>query len=288
MFVDMGYNVTGNWDFGSKERPKIKGVTDRNYRITEDGSDLVILHQVPNYTTVMRELLEAGKRVILTAFGQSDTWQYVETAKLCNKFEHAYIANYSKKDLRLHAEAGCSDDKSRLIRFAKYLDDFKPWNGKQGTAYCCCNNIHNRGPGCRWDLMEQLINKCPVTLSGVNTNEVGGLGQISVDEMHERFANSACSVSFGTAPAAMTLGQIEAVCAGTPLVLFDNGYGARDEGLTKMIYSNVNDMAMHINSLIREPFYRNQKHEESLEASKMFDVKNIIPQWEELIERVMV
>lgn len=286
LFMDMGHEVYGDWDIGSKERPKIAGVTDRNSDWHD--FDFIILMQVPNYTEVMQVMLEQGKRVILSAFGQSDAWQYIETARLTNKHEHAYVANYSKKDLEAHAEHGASEDKSRLIRFAKFLSDFKPWMGSYPYAYSACNNAHLRGNGCGWEHLSQLMQRVPITLSGVKTDEVGGLGQVSVDKMHELFSTSACFASFGTMPAAMVLTQIEAVCAGAPLVMWDNGYGCREEGLTQMVCRNVDEMAVEISRLIEDESCRQRRHEESMAARMMFDHKSVSPLWEELIERVMV
>lgn len=225
--------------------------------------------------------------MVLVAFGQSDKWQFEETARLCNKFDHAFVANYSRTDLRRHSDAGASEDKSRLIRFAKYPGDFKPWTGNIPRAYAACNSIHLRGPGCAWDLFSQVMQRCPVVLSGVKTEDVGGLGQVPVGRMHELFQTSACSVSFGTMPAAMTLAQIEAVCAGCPLVIWDNNHGCRDEGLTRMVHGTVESIVNDINMLISGEEYRRQRHEESLEAAEMFNVKNVRPLWEELLERVM-
>ena len=286
LFNEMGHEVHGNWDIGSKERAKVKGVTDRN----EDWHDFdfIILMQVPDYTKVMREMLEQGKRVILSAFGQSDTWQYAELARLTNKFEHAYIASYSKKDLNLYEKNGASEDKSRLIRFAKFLDDFRPWDGSKPQAYSACNSVHLRGVGCGWEHLSQLKQRVPIIMSGVKTDEVGGLGQVSVDKMHELFSTSACFASFGTMPAAMVLTQIEAVCAGAPLVMWDNGFGCRDEGLTQMVCRNVDEMVVEIERLIKDESYRQRRHEESMAAREMFNLKNITPLWGELIERAMV
>ncbi len=95
MLTDLGYPVFGEWDLGSVQRRKIAGVTDRNSNM--EDFPLILLHQVPDYTLVMEGLLMRGKRVILSAFGQSDTWQYEAVANLCLNFPHAYVAAYSEK-----------------------------------------------------------------------------------------------------------------------------------------------------------------------------------------------
>src|ERR1700753_3811311 len=188
MFKDLGYAVFGNWDIGSKQRPKIPGVTDVNSDIND--FDFIILHQVPEYVNVMRDLLQKGKRVVLISFGQADTWQYDAVSALCRDFPHAYVAPYSVKDYRRHRESGCPDHKSKLLYFGKYFEDFQPWTGIYPVAYSTCNSIHKRGHGCGWELMKQVKSQVPLMLSGKETDEVGGMGEIPEPTMREQLRDS--------------------------------------------------------------------------------------------------
>ncbi len=284
MFKDLGYSVFGDWDIGSKQRPKIAGVTDVNSNI--DDFDLIILHQVPNYVDFMKNLLNKGKRVVLISFGQADTWQYEAVSGLCRDFPNAYVAPYSVKDHRRHKEAGCPDHKSKLLYFAKYFDDFQPWTGKYPVAYATCNSMHKRGHGCGWELMRQLKQSVPVMLSGKETDEVGGLGEIPEPQIRERLQESSCFVSFGTAPAALVMSQIEAWCAGCPTVCYNNGHGLAEEQMDLLLDNDVNSMIMHSKRLLADKESREFWHQNSLKNRERFDVRKIGPEWVEFINRI--
>lgn len=284
MFHDLGYPVFGDFDLGSTQRKKISGVTDRNSK-AEDFS-LILLHQVPDYHLHMEGLLMRGNRVVLSAFGQSDTWQYAAVANLCRNFPHGYVSAYSEKDFRLHLEKGCPPEKIRLIRFGKYLDDFAPWSGNSGTAYAAGNDIHKRGDGCGWELLRKVREQVPLVLSGKNTQGVGGLGELTESEMHERMWDAACFISFGTAPAAFVMTQMEAWCAGCPTIIYNNGFGIAGEGLDIILCSSVDEIVQHARRLIGSKEDRLAAHEASLRNAAKFDVKVIGPQWEKFIGEI--
>lgn len=283
-FLDYGFEVFGNWDIGSIQRPKIAGVTDVNSDIKD--FDLIILHQVPEYPTVMKELLMQGKRVVLISFGQADTWQYEAVGQLCRDYPHAYVAAYSQKDYRLHRDHGASDKKVRLIRFAKYREDYHEWQGTNRYAYSSCNDIHNRGEGCGWDKLKEVASQCPLVLSGKRTDDVGGFGEIPETVMRRQLQYAACFASFGTKPAPWVMTQMEAWMAGCPVVVLDNGCGLREESLPIMIEDSTSAMAAQINRLIADEGYRRAKHEDSLEIAKVFDAWVIGPMWVEFLKEV--
>lgn len=286
MFNDLGYPVFGDFDIGSTQRKKISGVTDRSSKMEDFG--LILLHQVPDYTLVMEGLLMRGKRVVLSSFGQSDTWKYVAIGGLCQTYRHAYVAAYSEKDYRLHLHHGCPKEKLRLIRFGKYLSDFEPWIGDGKHAYVAGNDIHNRGHGCGWEMLRQVREKVPVILTGKNTQDVGGFGEVTEAQMHEHMRHAPCFISFGTAPAALVMTQMEAWCAGCPTIIFDNGYGIADEGLEIIICANVDEVVSNARLLIGSAEERQKWHEASLRNASKFDVKVIGPQWVDFLERICV
>ena len=284
LFCDLGYSVYGEWDLGSKQRSKIKGVTDNNSNI--DDFDLIILHQVPHYVEFMKNLLVKGKRVVLISFGQADTWQYDAISALCRDYPHAYVAPYSVKDYRRHKEAGCPDHKSKLLYFGKYFEDFEPWVGADPVCYATGNSIHKRGHGCGWELMKQLKREVPVMLSGKETDEVGGLGEISETSMKERMRDCAAFVSFGTAPAALIMSQIEAWCAGCPTVCYNNGHGLAEENMSLILETDVARMIEQVNRLRVDRDYRQLWHENSIKNRERFDAKKVGLQWVEFIDRI--
>lgn len=290
LFHDLGFPVAGDWDVGSKQRRKIPGVTDHNSDIRD--FDFIVLHQVPDYCDVMQQLLDAGKIVVLSAFGQSDTWQYEAVGRLCRDYKKAYVTPYSAKDNRLYRKHGCPSAKVRHIRFGKYLEDFKPWTGEgrngQPFAYVACNDIQNRGHGCGWELFKQVRQNVPTILSGKNTGEVQGLGEVTEEEMHDLMAQASCFLSFGTAPAPWVLTQMESWCAGTPVVIYNNGHGIAEESMPLLLESTVEGLVAQANRLISDADYRQLWHEMSMQNAALFDVREIAPQWETFIYDILL
>lgn len=284
-FKDLGYSVFGDWDLGSNQRPKIEGVTDINSNIND--FNFIVLHQVPNYADVMKNLLQAGKRVVLVSFGQADTWQYDAIGALCRDFPHAYVAPYSIKDFRRHKESGCPDHKSKLLYFGKYFEDFEPWTGIHPVAYATGNSIHKRGTGCGWELMKQLKKEVPLMFSGKETDEAGGMGEIPEPMMRQRMRDSSCFVSFGTAPAALIMSQIEAWCAGCPTVCYNNGFGIEEEKLAILLEKDVTAMIAHTKRLLVDQAFKETCHQNSLKNRERFDIKKVGPEWVEFITRIL-
>lgn len=284
MFNDLGYKVGGDWDIGSKQRPKIAGVTDYNADIKD--FDLVVLHQVPGYVDVMRRHLQQKKRVALVSFGQADTWQYQALGELCKDYPNAYVAAYSKKDHRLHLEHGCPPKKLKLLYFGKYLEDYQPWVGTEQVCYATCNSFHKRGHGCGWHLFEKIKDQIPVVFSGKETEEVGGLGEISEPDMRERLRTSRCFLSFGTMPAALVMTQMEAWCAGCPTVCYNNGSGLAEEKMSLLLETNVDNIVRHAKRLLTNQSYRDMWHRHSLSNAKRFDVKDVGQQWNAFISEM--
>lgn len=284
MFTDLGYKVGGNWDIGSKQRPKIPGVTDYNADLND--FDLIILHQIPNYVQFMKDLLDKGKRVVIVSFGQTDTWQYKAMGELCRVYPHAYVAAYSKKDYRIHLEHHCPLNKLRLLYFGKYLSDYQPWTGEDPVCYLTCNSFHKRGHGCGWHVFEKIKDQIPVVFSGKDTQEVGGLGEIPETEMREHLRKSACFLSFGTIPAALVMTQMEAWCAGCPTVCYNNGSGLAEEKMSLILETSPQNIVRHVKRLISNTNYREIWHRHSVENAKRFDVKDVGQRWADYIREI--
>ena len=285
MLLDLGHEVGGSFDVGSKQRRKIPGVTDREWSM--DDFEIVLLHQVPEYCSVMEDLLKKGKRVILSSFGQADTWQYEACGRICRDFDHAWVTPYSIKDASAHVQHGAPEEKVRMIRFGKYLTDYEPWTGGSGVIYSSCNSIHKRGHGCGWHLMEGAMKDLPISLSGKETQEVGGMGEIAEERMRELYRSSDAFLSFGTAPAAVVLTQIEAWCSGCPTAIFDNGHGISGEGMRGIVSNRYEVLLEECRRLIADPEYRQSRHRDSLANAAQFDIKSVGPKWDDLIREVM-
>src|SRR5262249_50935520 len=141
--------------------------------------------------------------------------------------------------------------------------------------------------GCGWVHLEQLMKRIPILLSGNETQEVGGLGQIPEPEMRRHFSESAGFISMGTKPAPMTLGQIESECAGCPGVFWDNEYGIRNEEFAAVVSTNTDDLIAECERLLDDESYRYKRHLSTMGNRERFSNETIVPQWQKLLEEVM-
>lgn len=285
MFVDLGYKVTGKFDVGGTQRPKIQSVTDNNSDIKD--SDIIILHQVPDYTFVMNDHLNQGRKVILVAFGQGDVWQHKKVSEFCASFKNSYVAAYSVKDFEMHKSLGCPENKIKLIRFSKYLSDYKPWKGDWPVCYVSCNSIQRRGAGCGWEMLEKIEKEVPIMLGGRETETTNfGLGQLEYKALPNIYSHVQCHLSLGTVPAPMTLTLIDAFCSGTPVVAYNNGAGIDKENFGIIIENSVEGIINSIRNILSHRDFRNECHVKSKNNAKLFDVKIIGEQWKALIDKV--
>ena len=287
MFHDMGYEVYGNWDVGSSQRRKINGVTDINSNM--DDFENIILHQTEDFDLVMEDLLKAGKKVILSVFGQGCDRQHEHVGKLCAAYPKAFVTSYSVKDYNTYIRLGCPPDKISMIRFSKYLSDFKPWKGKWPVCYISCNSIHRRGDGCGWEILQKIEKSgIPIILGGCETANACdyGLGETEEVAMQNIYCNAMCHLHLGTAPAPITLTLLEAFCAGTPVIPYHNGFGLIDEGFELDFLGNVQGLIDAIKRNLTDESYRVEQHQKSVRNAKHFDVTTVATKWRNLLERI--
>lgn len=299
MFTDMGIEVySDTWDLQNREnpqRPTLKGVTDTHIPFSP-STDVVVLFQTPDHPNkAFHYCLNYNIPVILIAFGQSWTKERVEfVCETARNFDKLTVVAYSITECDVYAKAGMPPEQLKLIRFPKYLEDYGPWTGGNKKVYISCNSIardnpnFNRALACNYELVKTLYNKygIPLVLSGNETEKITfGVGPISWNDMRKYFRESDCFFSNGTAPASLTLSLIEAMCSGTPVVAYDNGYGIKNEHLTGVIISReLSNLASYIKGFIDNPKLGKTYSNRVLEtARQLFDVNQIKKQWIEIL-----
>lgn len=287
LFHDLGYEVTGEFDLGCTQRPQIPGVSDHNSPMPDDA--IIILHQVPNYTNILKSWLDKGRKTILIGFGQSSPWQEKSIATLCTNYPNGWVVPYSVKDHRCYKEASCPDTKNHLIYFSEYLSDYQPWTGEKNQVFVACNEIHHRGAGCGWHLLQKIKDKLPLVMCGKRTEEIGGLGNMPLAEMLELYRTSKCFLSFGTQPAPLVMTQMQAWSAGTPTVCWDNGCGLNEEPrpMGMIVEKDLDVIMATIKRLMIDTEFANVQHANSLAFARRFDHVTVGQKWKELLEEVV-
>ena len=270
MFLGLGYHVAGNFDVGSKQRPKVKGVTDVSYEyeLGLEESDVYVLHQCEDYSNVFERYAARRKdrgSVVLNLFGQGCEDQHKHTVQTLNNYANAFAVSYSHKDHDHLIALGADPEKCRMIRFGKDLDEFRQhggWTGRGNFAYMSCNGIQHRNEGTSWPMFNELM-KTDVTLilSGADSlRHPWGIGELDYSVLRSMYRNCGVYVSLGTKPAPLVLTLIEAICTGTPVLAYDNGCGIADEQLKGvLVVKDVVALYNSIRQLLEDECWRNNR-----------------------------
>ena len=288
----LGHEVLGQFDLGNTERPKVQGATDANRGSPRDA-DVVLLHQCQDFQIVLREYVYQGLPTILSVFGQGCLDQHKEVARVCQESPLAHVMAYSIKDYQTYLDLGVPEGQLRLIRFAKDLSIYRAhggWNGRLPLCYVAGNSIQRRGDGCGWDIVQQLIALgVPIMLSGSETDvwTDWGIGRLSYEGMISMFHQARCYLAMGTIPAPYTLSLMEAMCAGTPVIAYDNGAGVVGEGLGIPLGRSMEELRDLIMTTIKMPQSAIGQHKHSVFISdQLFNQENALVEWATMLDEV--
>jgi len=277
MLNEMGHHVTGKFDLGSTQRPKIKGVTDRNSDYKD--ADLILLHQSDKFPEIARTYAEQGYPVILNAFGQGNMTQHAKMAALTQENKKVKVVAYSKKDYEIYKLLGAN---VAMIRFCDWPGEYHAWTGEWQACLVMSNSIHRRGDACGWDILSALrATGLPIYAIGQDTQDLPfGLGLIPWDMLKWMMSHARCMLSLGTIPAPYLMHQLQGLMAGMPLIAYDNEAGIAGEGFTGVkVEKAINRLESDVRELIENP----PNHELSRKSRKCaidnFDVGKIKAEW---------
>ncbi len=304
MFTELGHDVSGLFDIGSDQRPKVAGMTDvdapseiheagqRNKIMLSDvgNPDVVVVHQTADFPERAAWYAKQGAQVVSIVFGQGNPSDHMRLAEYARRYGNIHVVPYAVKEFELYNAMRVPADRLHFIRFGKPVSDFDPdrWEGTDPHCFTPCNSIHKRGDGCNWGAVHLMLGAgIPIQLSGRDTEEVGGLGELTFDEYRAKLRTSMCYLHVGTIPAPYTLTLIEAACSGTPIVCLDNGHGLSREGFRLNMTDKVDVAIREIRKILTNAEHRNNMHEESCQlARSTFSGEVVTNQWDDLLNNI--
>jgi len=281
MLTELGCHVTGQFDIGSNQRPKIKGVTDHNSDYKDAG--LILLHQTGDFPEVARTYAEQGFPVILSAFGQGSMPQHAKMAALTQENEKVKVVAYSKKDYEIYRLLGAN---VAMIRFCDWPGEYHTWQGNWPACLVMCNSIHRRGDACGWDILSALrATGLKIYVVGQDTQDIPyGLGVLPWDMLKVVMSQARCMLSLGTLPAPYLMHQMQGLMAGMPVVAYDNDAGIAGEGLAGIkVEKAVNRLESEVRELIENPPNVEWSRRSRKCAIDNFDAEKIKAQWKEVL-----
>lgn len=166
------------------------------------------------------------KRVIWRTCGQSNPRleRYMATLK------GLQIVRYSPAERRYFESIGAFAGEDALIRFGKYPEDYAPWRPDghavfpDGTDNPYITNVTQhmveRGDAVGLSFYLAATERLPAVPAGPGSERLpNGVGALSYDEMRlDHLPKARAYLYTGTTPASYTLGLIEAMMVGVPVV----------------------------------------------------------------------
>ncbi len=177
-----------------------------------EWADVIICHHLESRWLWPQWKRLRHKRVIWRTVGQSghgNEWAAVPYAR-----DGLEIVRYSPKEWSIPNFAGAS----AMIRFYKDPADFHPWTGSSSHVLNVTQNPLERQEWVNLGWAAAALKGLPSLFVGKQTESVGGTGKVSPTELLTHLANARAYLYTGTQPASYTLGLIEAMMTGVPVV----------------------------------------------------------------------
>lgn len=155
---------------------------------------------------------DSNRRVIWRTVGQSVEGN--ERTAVPFRAEGLEIVRYSPKERNIPGYAG----EDTLIRFYVDPDEWDGWNGEYRRVIQVTQHLRQRDPYTNWGFWEQATRDLPRTPLGPGSEAIGGPGSVPYDEMRNQLILNRAYLYTGTQPASYTLGLIEALTTGIPVI----------------------------------------------------------------------
>jgi glycosyltransferase involved in cell wall biosynthesis len=137
------------------------------------------------------------------------------------------VVRYSPKERNLDNYVG----EDALIRFYKDPDEYGPWTGEVRQVVTFAQALKRRHPFTNYEAWQKATDGLPAVPYGPESEEIGGFGKVSHEEQKRILATSRAYFHTGTQPASYTLGLVEAMMTGIPVVAVGPVHGNSIFGL---------------------------------------------------------
>ena len=166
-----------------------------------------------------------GRRVIWRSVGQS----VANNEREASPFRVAGLERvaYSPREANIPGYVG----HDALIRFWGHQVD-EPWIGSDRTVIQVSQNLRQREPFTNWTFWDTVTRDLPRWPIGPGSEVIGGSGALPWAEVQQALLRSRAFLFTGSQPASYTLGLIEAMHAGIPVLSIGPAWMRVDYGDT--------------------------------------------------------
>lgn len=181
-----------------------------------DWADVVIVHHYVRQWVAAQWPRIRHKRVVWRTCGQSDL--DVERVMGPLTRDGLAIVRYSPAEER-YFQGRSWAGQDAVIRFGKYPGDYGPWNGWERSVGNVTQDMFNRGDWCGLTFWLEATQSLEVRPAGPGSQQLrGGIGALTYEQLLSYLATQRAYLYTGTLPASYTLGLMEAMLSGTPVV----------------------------------------------------------------------
>lgn len=177
-----------------------------------DWADVIICHHYEHAWLVPQWDRIRHKRVIWRTVGQSVEGNEALMAPL--RADGLQIVRYSPKERNIPGYAG----EDTLIRFYKDPDEWFGWTGDEPVVINITQHLRQRDPYTNYGFWNDATLGLQREAMGPGSEVIGGRGELSYDAMKAALRRARAYLYTGTQPASYTLGLIEAMMTGIPVV----------------------------------------------------------------------
>lgn len=249
-----------------------------------DWADVIICHHFPYQWLYLQWGRIRHKRVVWRTCGQSD----IATESIMGALEGLQIVRYSPREQTYFESVGSFAGQDALIRFGKYPEDYGPWIGDDPVIGNVTQDLATRGDACGLSYWNAATEGLPVKPAGKGSEALrGGLGQLSYEGMLDYLRHIRVYLYTGTRPASYTLGLLEALLTGVP-VLPMPGSEFDPEGLYEADELTVDHGRSAEDMRKALAFYLDHPNQtvppmQRFHTAEMFGVKTIGPLWQDFL-----
>lgn len=177
-----------------------------------DWCDTIICHHYEHQWLIPQWRNIRDKRVIWRTVGQSV--EANERAMTPLREDGVQIVRYSPRERHIPGFAG----EDAVIRFYADPDEWHGWTGERRVVTNVTQKLKERDPFTGYGFWQAATEGLPVMPMGEGSEDIGGTGILPLAEMRANLRAARCYLYTGTQPASLTLGLIEALMTGIPVV----------------------------------------------------------------------
>jgi len=308
LFTEMGHQVfsfgsyINSWHPHDNKRPGYEGFYSHKLitlagKCTQENldqklinwADVVIVMHKPEWIINNWQKMK-GKTVVWRTIGQSVP--EIEGLLSLSRKEGLKIVRYSPRERAIPGFIG----EDTLIRFYVDEEEFTGFTGENPVVITVVQSMKNRLNYCNWDVFEKVTSGFNRSVYGPgNENVAGNAGILSYEDLKKAYRTNRVFVYTGTYPASYTLGFIEAMMTGIPVVAIGERladirlYPMQTYEVDKIIKhkengicsENINELRDLISSLLTDINDAKRIGEAGRKtAIELFSKKVIKPQWE--------